>query len=154
MQPGFRLLEQGVRMAMPEFDTVRVELDARSYDVLIGPGLVDHAEQHIVSRLGDGARAFVITDENVGAAHLDRLCAALGGQDRLRGTLALPAGESTKCFAEIERVCSALLTPVSSAVTVLSRWAVALSGTLAALLPRSCGEACGSYRCRRVFLRR
>lgn len=94
---------------MPDYDTVRVELDARSYDVLIGPGLIDRAEQHIASRLGDGTRAFVVTDENVGAAHLDRLTSALGGQNRLRGTLALPAGEATKCFGEIERVCSALL---------------------------------------------
>lgn len=94
---------------MPEFDTVRVELGARSYDVLIGSGLVAEAGQHIAERLGDGARGFVITDENAGAAHLDRLCAALGGPDRLRGTLVLPAGEATKCFEQIERLCSALL---------------------------------------------
>ena len=96
-------------MVEPEYDTVRVKLEARSYDVLIGAGLVDRAGQHVAAHLGERARAFVVTDENVGAAHLDRLCSTFDGQRGLRGTLTVAAGEATKCFEQVEQVCSALL---------------------------------------------
>ena len=96
-------------MSGPEFETVRVELEARSYDVLIGSGLIDRAGQHVAAHLGDRARAFVVTDENVGAAHLDRICSALTQKGEVRGTLTVEAGEATKCFGQVEHVCSALL---------------------------------------------
>ncbi len=44
--------------------TVRVELGARSYDIVIGRGLIETAGREIASRL-PGVRAAIVTDETV-----------------------------------------------------------------------------------------
>ena len=50
--------------------TVRVELGDRSYDILIGPGLIAAAGSEIAARL-KGRRIAVVTDEHVGPIYLD-----------------------------------------------------------------------------------
>ena len=49
--------------------TVRVNLGDRSYDILIGPGLIATAADEITGRL-KGRRMAVITDEHVAALFL------------------------------------------------------------------------------------
>ncbi len=87
-------------------ETVRVELGSRSYDVRLGAGLIAGAGAEIAPLLRR-KRVAVITDETVGALHLDALRAGLGDIEMV--SLALPAGEGTKCWASLERACEWLL---------------------------------------------
>ena len=86
---------------------VRVALGERAYDVLIGEGLAARAGETIGSQLK--GRCAIVTDHNVAAHHLSALEAGLAAAGRLRGTVAMPAGEATKCFAELARLSSELL---------------------------------------------
>ena len=87
---------------------VPVGLDGRSYDILIGPGLIAGAGRSIAERLAARACA-IVTDERVGSHHLAALEAALTGHVRHAGTLILPPGEATKSFASLQTVCEGLL---------------------------------------------
>jgi 3-dehydroquinate synthase len=91
-----------------EPEVVRVALGDRSYDVLIGPGLLGGAPDLIGARLGR-ARCAVVTDENVAARHLAGLEAGLKAAHRHLGTLTLTPGEATKSFAALADLCERLL---------------------------------------------
>lgn len=88
---------------------VRVALGDRAYDVHIGPGLLNEAPRLIGEALG-GCRCGIVTDKNVAGAHLAPLEAGLSGAGRHAGSIVLPAGEATKSFAQLDRLCQQLLT--------------------------------------------
>jgi 3-dehydroquinate synthase len=88
--------------------TVRVDLGERSYDVLIGTGLLAQAAALIHTRLGPAPCA-VVTDENVARHHLAPLQEDLAARGRHAGTVVLPPGEGTKSFAVLARLCERLL---------------------------------------------
>ncbi len=88
--------------------TVRVDLADRSYDILIGPGLIASAAREIASRL-KGRRMAVITDENVGARYLAPLMDSLAETGIQAVSLVLPAGEKTKSFEHLIPVCDTIL---------------------------------------------
>src|SRR5262245_49141138 len=88
--------------------TVRVNLGDRSYDVLIGTGLLGRAAELVHERLGS-ARCAIVTDENVARHHLAPLEQGLTALGRHAGTLVLPPGEGTKSFNSLARVCERLL---------------------------------------------
>ena len=88
--------------------TVPVALGDRSYDVLIGPGLLGEAGRLLATRLGKG-KCGIVTDENVAKYHLATLEAALRAENRHAGSVVLPAGEATKCFTQLTRLSEALL---------------------------------------------
>ena len=54
------------------FKTVRVDLGARSYDILVGPGTLGELGTRLPVLLKQ-PRVFVLTDETVGALHRARL---------------------------------------------------------------------------------
>ena len=87
-------------------ETVHVDLGARSYDVRIGTGLIDRAGEAIEPLL-KRPRVAVLTDETVGALHLDALRAGLG--DVAMTALALPAGEATKGWDQFSSAVDWLL---------------------------------------------
>ncbi|AWM26281.1 3-dehydroquinate synthase [Sinorhizobium fredii USDA 205] len=87
---------------------VRVNLGDRSYDILIGPGLIAAAGGEIASRL-KGRRMAVITDENVAPRYLEPLMASLKESGIEAVSLVLPAGEKTKSFEHLIPVCEAIL---------------------------------------------
>jgi shikimate kinase/3-dehydroquinate synthase len=87
---------------------VRVGLGDRSYDVLIGTGLIECAPELIGARLGP-ARCAVVTDANVARHHLGPLERGLGALGRHAGTEVLPPGEGTKSFPALARLCERLL---------------------------------------------
>ena len=89
-------------------ETVTVGLGARSYDILIGPDLVETAGQRIAERL-PGVRVAIITDENVAGHHLETLKASLDRADIAHASLVLPAGEKTKDYAHFEQVVDFVL---------------------------------------------
>ncbi|RIX99230.1 3-dehydroquinate synthase [Aureimonas flava] len=88
--------------------SVRVELGARSYDILIGPGLLQDAGHHFAARL-PGARALVVSDRTVAALHADRLLASLARAGVAATLLTLPPGETTKSFDHLMTVVDRIL---------------------------------------------
>lgn len=95
-------------MAQTSPQSVRVDLAGRSYDILIGRGLVAEAGSHLVSLLAK-RRVLVVTDENVGQRHLGALIASLEGSGIPAASLALPAGEKTKSWPYLEQVVERIL---------------------------------------------
>ena len=87
-------------------ETVHVPLGDRSYDVRIGSGLIANAADEIRPLLAR-PRVAVLTDETVAAAHLGALESGLGDIEAV--SLALPAGEATKSWAQLERSVEWLL---------------------------------------------
>jgi len=88
---------------------VTVDLGPRSYDILIGDGLIAAAGGLIAEHL-PGGRVVVVTDSNVAPLHASAIVASLGAADLQRGDpIVVPAGESSKSFAMLESVCRGLL---------------------------------------------
>ena len=87
---------------------VEVGLGDRGYDILIGPGLLRWAGEEIAARLPK-VRVAIVTDDNVASAQLPALQAGLDGAKIAHTTITLPAGESTKSFAALERVVDGVL---------------------------------------------
>jgi 3-dehydroquinate synthase len=87
---------------------VRVELGARSYDVVIGGGLVADAGAHIADIL-PGRKAAVVTDGNVARLHLAPLRASLQNAGIGAVEIVVPPGENSKSFDQLEKVVGALL---------------------------------------------
>ncbi|HEX2116481.1 MAG TPA: 3-dehydroquinate synthase family protein, partial [Alphaproteobacteria bacterium] len=88
--------------------TVRVQLDARGYDIIIGPGLFERAGELLKPILREN-RLFVVTDERVAVAQWPRLARALRDAGIDTVLVSMPAGESSKDFAHLEKVLSAVL---------------------------------------------
>lgn len=89
-------------------ETVHVDLGARSYDVLIGPGLLTRSGA-LIAPLLRRPRVAIVTDENVGRLHLAALCAGLQKSGIFSVALTLPAGEATKSWSHFERCVEWLL---------------------------------------------
>ena len=88
--------------------TISVVLGSRSYDVLIGSGLLVGAADLIEARLGK-AKCGIVTDANVAPLHLAPLEASLKAVGRHAGSEILAPGEATKSFASLARLCERLL---------------------------------------------
>ncbi|WP_029007905.1 3-dehydroquinate synthase [Azospirillum halopraeferens] len=90
-------------------DTVRVALGARSYDILVGDGILGACGPRIAAITGDRAPV-IVTDDTVAGLHLETLRQALAGAGSDAGEpIILPAGEKTKDFAHLERLMDAIL---------------------------------------------
>jgi 3-dehydroquinate synthase len=87
---------------------VKVALDARTYDIGIGRGLLASLGARI-SAMKPGAKAAVITDETVARHYLAPALAALRASGIAAEPVVVAPGEASKCFATLERVCDALL---------------------------------------------
>ncbi|MFN3662401.1 3-dehydroquinate synthase [Yoonia sp.] len=88
--------------------SVHVDLPGRAYDIHIGPGLIAQAGAHLAA-LGGRRHVCIVTDENVAALHLAALQAALSAAGLTSAALALPPGEATKSWAQLEHVTEWLL---------------------------------------------
>ena len=94
--------------APPSNTTVRVDLGDRSYDILIGSGLIEAAGAHLLPFVS-GSRVFVVTDENVAALHLASLEAGLKAAGLSANTRTLEAGEATKSMSELSALLDWLM---------------------------------------------
>ncbi|SOC43640.1 3-dehydroquinate synthase [Rhizobium subbaraonis] len=88
--------------------SVRVALGERSYDILIGPGLIAAAGAEIGSRM-KGRRVAVITDEHVAPIYLEPFMRSLSASGIEAVSQVLPAGEKTKSFPHLMDVCDGVL---------------------------------------------
>lgn len=88
--------------------SVSVSLGDRSYEIVVGEGLASTMSEALSATIS-GKRCAVVTDESVAALHLAPFQAMLKSLGIDAETIILPAGESTKSFANLERVSSNLL---------------------------------------------
>ncbi len=100
--------EHALPASTPEPRRVGVNLGDRSYEVLIGPGLVSAAGSLIAARFG-GVKCGIVTDENVAKRHLPALEASLQAAGKHAGSVVLKPGEATKCFTELASLSERLL---------------------------------------------
>jgi 3-dehydroquinate synthase len=87
---------------------VDVALGARRYDILIGRGLMADLGALVAARR-PGSAAAVVTDETVAGHHLDSALASLAAAGLAAKPIVVPAGEGSKSWDELKRVCEALL---------------------------------------------
>ena len=85
---------------------VNVGLGDRAYDVVIGRGLLAGLGER-VAKLRPGAKVVIVTDATVAKHHLAATEAALKGISAV--PVIVPAGESTKSFAMLDKVCDAVI---------------------------------------------
>jgi 3-dehydroquinate synthase len=94
---------------MADLRSVAVSLGQRSYEIVIGAGLLAEAGARIAPLVGT-RKAIIVTEARVGALYAAKLEASLDLAQVKRGrTVTLPAGESTKDFAHFEELCEAVL---------------------------------------------
>jgi len=87
---------------------VPVALGARTYDIVIGRGVLADLGKRIAA-LKPGAAAAIVTDETVAARHLDAAEAALGAAGIRASSIVLPSGEATKSWPRLEELCERLI---------------------------------------------
>lgn len=90
-------------------DTVRLDLGARSYDILVGDGVLSDAGERIAA-VTKGRAPIVVTDANVAPLHLDSLNAAMIEAGIAPSpAIILPAGEKTKDFGHFQTLLDDIL---------------------------------------------
>ena len=88
--------------------TVEVSLGDRSYDIVIGRGVLASLGTRVAA-LRPGAKTVIITDENVARHHLTATETALGRAGVATSRVVVPAGEASKSFRVFEQVCEAII---------------------------------------------
>jgi 3-dehydroquinate synthase len=88
--------------------TIRVELAGRSYDIAIGPGLIDQAGA--LSRpLLAAPKVTIVSDETVAPLYGARLAASFDKAGIKASTITVPAGETSKEFGAFGKLMNELL---------------------------------------------
>jgi 3-dehydroquinate synthase len=87
---------------------VQVALGERTYDIVIGRGLLASLGGRIKA-LRPSAKTVIVTDETVGTLHraATEQALAAGGVDS--SAIVVPAGEGSKNYATFEKVCEAII---------------------------------------------
>jgi 3-dehydroquinate synthase len=93
---------------MSDHRTIHVALGGRSYDILIGDGLLARTGA-LIAPLGAGRRAVVVTDATVAALHLPAVARSLDSAGIRHDQIVLSAGEGTKDFEHFARLADELL---------------------------------------------
>ena len=88
--------------------TVRVALGARSYDIVIGRGLIASLGTRLAA-LRSGAKVAIVTDENVARLHLAAVEAALAGSGIAASRVIVSPGEGAKSFRVFEQTCEQVI---------------------------------------------
>ncbi len=88
--------------------TVNVALGARSYNIIIGPGVLSSTGAAL-NVLAPGARCAVVTDETVASLHLHDLALSFISAGVTFSEIVVPPGEGTKTFSRLTDLCNTLL---------------------------------------------
>ena len=105
------------------FERVHVALGDRSYDICVGDGLLLRAGA-LLHPVLPRPRVVIVTDVTVAEHYLRPLSAALDQAGIARHAVVVAAGEETKSFGHLERLCAELLDARIERTTTL----VALGG--------------------------
>jgi 3-dehydroquinate synthase len=86
-----------------------IDLDTRAYDIFIGGGLINRIQDFLPDEL-EGRAVFIVTDTNVEpyATQVKELLMQ-NGASRAE-MITMPAGEKTKSFTNMQKVCEFFLT--------------------------------------------
>ena len=84
--------------------TLRVDLDARAYEIRIAPGLLDAAGEHLRGACPQAARLFVVTDSTVGPLYRGRVEKSLTSAGFRTAFHTVAAGESSKCASRLSEL--------------------------------------------------
>lgn len=103
--------------------TLTVDLGERSYEIVIGKGVLHGCGQAICA-VSRGSRAFIVTDENVAPHYLARVQAELAEAGMTTHHYITPAGEQAKSWDHLGRLLDAMLAVRSERKTMV----VALGG--------------------------
>ena len=87
---------------------VQVALGERSYDIVIGRGLIASLGARIEA-LRPRARVFIVTDTNIELHHLDAVEETLAESAIAASQLVVAPGEGSKSFRVFEQVCEAII---------------------------------------------
>jgi 3-dehydroquinate synthase len=87
---------------------VNVALGTRSYDIVIGRGLLASLGARIAA-LRPGAKVVIVTDDNVARYHLDPAEAALRQAGVASSRIIVSPGEASKSYRVFEQVCEAVI---------------------------------------------
>jgi shikimate kinase/3-dehydroquinate synthase len=95
-------------MTMSAIPSLSLGTSGERSDIYVAGGLVDKAGEIVAARWRRARRVWIVTDENVGARWGQRLAGSLaeGGLDAQQ--LTVPAGEGSKDFAHVARLCTAM----------------------------------------------
>ena len=88
--------------------TVKVALGPRSYNIVIGPGVLTGTGEAL-NVLAPGARCAVVTDETVANLHLHDLALSFISAGVTFSEIVVPPGEGTKTFSRLTDLCNTLL---------------------------------------------
>ncbi len=108
---------------MSNVSRITVSLGARSYEVVVGAGLLAHAAEYIAPVL-PSPRVVVVSDETVAATYATTLMTQLARADIQVQLITIPAGEQSKRFAVLESLCEQILALAPDRKTTL----IALGG--------------------------
>lgn len=86
---------------------VPVALGGRSYEILIGPGLIGRLGALVAERFA-GARVAIVTDAHVRDLHAPAVRRSFAGTTLL-GEVVVAPGEGSKSYIELARVCDELI---------------------------------------------
>jgi 3-dehydroquinate synthase len=89
-------------------ETVRVELGTRSYDIVVGAGIMGQAGR-LMAPVLKRPNAIIVSDETVAGLYLEALGAALESADIAFRSIVLPPGEQTKDFAHLQGLIEGML---------------------------------------------
>ncbi|MEO0417416.1 MAG: 3-dehydroquinate synthase [Pseudomonadota bacterium] len=127
---------------MIQTNTIRVELSGRSYDVLVGPGLIANAATLAGDRLRKGVVP-VVADENAWSFHGEALTASLCAGGKEIALFSVPSGEGSKGWAMLEKLTDWMLAKgVERGDNVIAFGGGVvgdLTGFAASILKRGCG---------------
>ena len=104
-------------MSSSGHDTVSIELDDRSYHILIGSGVL--SDRASFDGLPHGSMAVIVTNPTVAPLYAQRLQAQLRGRVEHCLVVELPDGEIHKDWPSLERIFGALLRAGADRKTVL-----------------------------------
>lgn len=94
-------------MGTPARQVVRVDLAERSYDVTIGPGVLDevgHWARHVTPHGRRVRRAALVVDDKLPVETVDRACGSLAAAGLEVTTIPAHASETDKSLAQLERL--------------------------------------------------
>ena len=86
---------------------LRLEFGPRSYDIIVGEGLLEKAGDHIAAVMG-GDKVIIVTDTNVEPLYLQTLEDSLNAAGIGQASVTLPAGEQSKSFESLEALSGEL----------------------------------------------
>jgi 3-dehydroquinate synthase len=98
-------------------ETVSIDLGDRSYDIVIGHGLLQDAAAF--EGLPTSAAAVVVTNETIAPLYLERLRQAIAPRHREVHAVTLPDGEAYKTWETLHRIFDVLLAKGCDRKTVL-----------------------------------